>query len=466
MMFVSRLRNSLLVLVCLVLVVAIAAACGDDDDADQATTTVAPAEPSAAPTEVARDSDPATPTDAATVTATATTEQAPTESAVGGSPTVETSESTSTPGSPTAQALTEAEQALMAVLLSPADLPNEWNELRRTVPEDSDDPGFCDSGEFPRADEQLAQVEVELQSSDNAAFVLQNLTEFEEQVAVEAMQFARDSFSCSEFTDDEGTVFAIEPADDPGLGDESLAIKVGFQVADAGELQGNFVFMRVGGLVSILTVLELDNYDPERTEQFAGIAADKMVRAAGTTVGLDPADETLIEGLITQSDLPQGWNVLSTASPTDPEGWTGLCGATVNPGSAEATARVSVDFYEGLGNTDATVQQVITAYPADLSDAAMQWEIDSVNCTEWTAGSTTIALEPTEYSSDAGELFAVTFTYQDERAGDVTGNWIVIQVADFVSNLIYTDPEGIDAALAQELIDAAVRRMQQLPVSN
>lgn len=463
----SRSIRFLSLFACFALFTVLVAACGDDDDgeSDASPTTSSSTAATSAPTEGAEATatTPATtPTTAASPTSadSASEPTKPASLATPTAPSEDTADPTEVSGSPTATSLTEDEQALMDVLLTPNDLPGEWNEESRTVPEDDDDPGFCDSGEFPRADEQIAQVEVEMQSGDNTSFILQNLTEFEEDVAVEAMEFARSSFTCSEFTDDEGTVFTIEPADTPELGDESFGIKVGFPVAGAGELQGDFVFVRVAGLISIVTVLEFDNYDPERTAQVAEIAADKMSVASGQTVGLEPEQEALILALITQGDLPQGWNVLSTASPTDPEGWTGLCDAPVNPDATSAIARVSVDFYEGLTDNDATVQQVITAYPTGDGGAALEYERDSVDCTEWTTGETTIALTPAEYASDADETFAVTFSYEDEQAGTVSGNWIVLQVGDFVSNIIYTDPEGVDPGLAQEIIDMAVDRMQ------
>jgi hypothetical protein len=448
---------------CLVLFASLVAACGDDDDdTDNATPTAA----NVAPTATTSDEPEATATEPE---ATATTATSPTASAGAATettdkatPTEAAVEPTESSGSPTATALTPDEQAIMAVLLSPNDLPGEWNELRREVPADDeeDNPGFCGSGEFPRADEKIAQVEVEMQAGDNARFILQNLTEFEEETAVEAMAFARDSFSCSEFTDEDGTTIRVEPADAEDLGDESFAMKVTFPVSDAGELAGDIYFVRIGGLISIATVLEVGSYDPDMTAQVAEIATDKMSDAAGKTVGLEDEQEALITALITQSDLPQGWNVLSAASPTDPEGWTGLCDAPVNPDASAAVSRVSVDFYEGLSDKDATVQQVITAYPTGGGDSAMDYERDSVDCTDWTTGQTTISLTSANYASDADDTFAVEFAYEDEQAGKVSGNWIVVQVGDFVANIIYTDPEGVDPDLAQDIIDAAVDRMQ------
>jgi len=449
------------------------AACGDDDDAgdDVASPTIEAVETE---TETEKATAGETSTSAATVEATATTsattlpstvspttdDSEPTEPAAAGSPTEGTTNPTVETGSPTASALTEDEQALIDVLLSPSDLPNEWIEQSRSVPEDSDDLGFCNSGDFPRKDEQIAQVEVEMQSSDSASSLLQNLTEFEEDVAIEAMTFVRDAYSCTEFTDDDGTVISVAPADIDELGDETFGVTVSFQFADESDIQTDFIFVRVAGLISIVTVLELNNYDPARTFQVAEIAVDKMRTALGQTIGLESEQEALIGALISQNDLPQGWNVLSPAAPTDPEGWTGLCDASVNPDASNSVARVSVDFYEGPADTDATVQQVITAYPSGGGEAAMAYERDSVDCTEWTTGDVTIGLSPADYAANADSIFAVTYAFDDPDAGSVAGNWIALQVGDLVANIIYTDPEGVDPELVQNVIDTAVERMK------
>ncbi|MDQ4045036.1 MAG: hypothetical protein M3173_06275, partial [Chloroflexota bacterium] len=329
--------KTLSTLLCLILVTLTLAACGGgDDDADvsDANGTVATTpQGSVATSETEVISSPA----ASTPDASPTVE-----------PTIE----------PT-QTYTSEQTALLDVLLSPSDLPEGWQQLRADVPEPNDEPGLCGAPPFPRASERVAEVEAEYQSADNTSFILQNLTQFPEGVAVEAMQYVRDSVDCDEFTGDDGTTFALAPADVPDLGDEAYAVNVSFQAADAGEFTGQFVYVRTGGLISIVSYLTLGEFDPAQVEQIAGIVTGKMVAVADDDGGSIQEEADLLSALLSVGDFPDGWQPISPAGISDPAGWSPLCGAEPFSGINDAIARVSANFFDSTAEDSAAVQQVI-----------------------------------------------------------------------------------------------------------
>jgi hypothetical protein len=422
------------VLLAILLVIPLAACGNGDDDDDPTETLAAEASPSAPITEPTASSATAESTPAATA---------------------------GTAASPETGDFTDEEAALLDLLLSAGDLPGTWSQLRVEAPELSESPGICDAPRFPRANERIAEVEVEYQSADGSQFVLQDITQFPEEVAVEAMAYVRETATCSEWTDETGTVFEVSPAEAPALGDESHALHVAFQVADAGRLEGDFIFVRIDGYVTIVTTLTLGDYDPAFSSDIAQLAASKIDSLVGTGSNVTDEEATLMAALLTLDDFDETWDQPQPAHRSDPESWTGLCNAELFPGTDEAVARVATEFYEGFEADSATVSQLLVAYPTGQAEAAFDHEVEAASCGSFTSGGTDITLETdTSFPALGDETFATRFTF-DNDDGDVSGYWIVIRVADSLTTLIYTDPAGIDDAAIEDLATAAANRMAE-----
>src|SRR6185436_19391715 len=139
-------------------------------------------------------------------------------------------------------------------------------------------------------------------------FVLQDLTQFPVEVAVEAMAYVRETATCSEWTDETGTVFEVSPAEAPALGDESHALHVSFQVADAGRLEGDWIFVRIDGYVTIVTTLTLGDYDPAFSSDIAQLATSKIDTLVGTGTNVTDEEATLIAALLTLDDFDENWD--------------------------------------------------------------------------------------------------------------------------------------------------------------
>lgn len=423
----------------LILMTLLLAGCGGDDDADDVDTagTTGVVSPGSTPA--------GTPTESPTALAQSPSASPTTE------PTIE----------PT-QTYTPEQTALLDVLLAPGDLPDGWQQRTADVPEANDSPGLCGAPPFPRASEQVAEVEAEYQSADNTSFILQNLTQFPEDVAVETMQYLRDSIDCDEFTDDSGTTFTISPADVPDLGDEAYAVNVSFPVADAGDLTGQFVYIRTGGLISIVSYLTLGELEPAQVEEIAGIATAKMVAVADDDGGSIQEEADLLGALLSADDFPAGWQLISPAGISDPSRWSPLCGAEPFSGINDAVARVSANFFDSASEDAAAVQQVIQQFPPELVEQAMAYERESASCQEWDANGTTISLSPAELPEFGDESFSVTYTYEDAARGEVQGTWIVIRSGNLISHIIYTNPEQVDSALVEQIGQAAAEKMASL----
>lgn len=404
------------------------------------------------------DDDGPTATTAANSRTEAATTQPDTTSTIAASTPTAT---TGTAASPEAGDFTDEEAALLDLLLSAGDLRGDWTQRRVEAPELSESPGICDAPRFPRANERIAEVEVEYQSADGSQFVLQDITQFQEEVAVEAMAYVRETATCSEWTDETGTVFEVSAAEAPALGDESHALRVAFQVADAGRLEGKFVFVRIGGYVSIITTLTLGDDDPAFSSEIAQLATSKIDTLVGTGGNVTDEEATLMSALLTLDDFDESWDQPQPAHRSDPASWTGLCNADLYPGTDAAIARVATNFNEGFGAGSATVSQLLVSYPIGQAEAAFDYEVEAASCGTFDSGGTEVTLETdTSFPSLGDETFATRFTFDNDDE-DVSGYWIVIRVADSVTTAIYTDPAGIDDAVGEDIAAAAAARMSE-----
>lgn len=447
-----------------VLLTALLVACGGgNDDASPTPTPLATTassqetpSPANAPNATSTSAPDASATSASTPPATGTSSGSPTVSSTpdaGATPTV-----TSTPSS-----YTPEQAALVKVLLTSQDLPGVWALLSQTAPDTSDQPGLCGAEPFNDASTRIAEVETQYQSSDNTSFVVQNLVEYPEGVAGDALEAIRDSVTCEEFTDSSGLVVSVEETVAPEVGDESFAVHVSFQASDAGLLEGDFVYVRVGEMLTTISHLTFGEYDRNAVDDVVAAAVEKM-ESAGGSVGFTPQEQAVIATLLTESDLPSEWRALSLPGVSDPDAWRPLCGVSLFRNRDESLARVSVSFAEGTGPEDATLQQIITAYPNDVIDDAIQFEQASGTCDEWESGGSTITLSPAELPPVGDTMFVTRFSFEDRDGATVDGLWIAVRVDTLLLNLIYTDPQGLDTDFAEQLAADAVDKMEGVRV--
>lgn len=294
-------------LLCALLVPMVLVACGGDDDESDAdptaTTSAAVAtvttEPEAEPTDESSTAGDAeatgeadiTPTEEVEATATEEAEATPTEEAEAtatedsGAMAETPATGMTTPGAdetPAEQVAAdpEAEARLFEVILAEEDLPEGWTQTAVGPSNDvSSNLGFCNAEPFAGIEERLAGVEAEFeQSADLGPFLLQDLTAYPEELAIQAMDYTREiTTNCTEWTDDEGLAYTLAPQDQyPTFGDDSFVIRITIEVPQFGPVASDFVFARVGGTLMLMGYVDAEEIDPAAVEEVVTLAIEKM----------------------------------------------------------------------------------------------------------------------------------------------------------------------------------------------
>jgi hypothetical protein len=271
------------------------AACGGDDDSDNATATLSLAtSASTAQTTATAGSATAatTATGAAATTPTTaaggatTTTAGPTATQNGTGAVTATSEggSTATTSSePTATTDPAIDAALTQAALALSDMPEGWTEEPSDDSSSDSDNGICGKPDFERKDNKLGEKNLTFSGGDFGPIVIQNLVVFPEADAADAMAYAKDSVSCTEWTetDEEGieTTYTVEPLDLPTFGDESVAVRISYDDPNLGTVITDTVYMRVGTLLSAVAYISLNAPDLDQFQTILETAAQKMQSA-------------------------------------------------------------------------------------------------------------------------------------------------------------------------------------------
>lgn len=298
-------------LACMLLLSVMLAACAGGDD-DDPTATVVPStattEPAAAededeeedasPTAEAADEPTATeepseptvePTEEAEPTATEESTQEPTEAVStpevsGTMPPVATEDADGPAG--TAEADYEpdpaVEAALMDMLLTEEEVPEEF-VLVSAGPVATSNGGltFCNEESFSRPEARLGSVEAEFEVDPQLGpFVLESLTAYDEEVAAEAFDYARDiTTSCEEWTDEDGVTYQLEIIEVPDYGDDSHGLRMTFEVPGAGQAAVEITLARFGGVLLAMGFISLEGTDTTQFQEITETAIEKIEAA-------------------------------------------------------------------------------------------------------------------------------------------------------------------------------------------
>lgn len=297
-------KKASLILVALLLGVMVVA-CGDDDDDADPTATEPPAAAEATATTATDDAeateedeatateeDAVTPTEEAAATATeeladptateAEADETPTEATGAGSGTAE-ADATESDTEPTADAtagdVTEDEAALFEMALTEEDLPSGWTLTSSSaVTDDEVSLTFCNAEPYQSPEGRIAAIEQEFEMSPTTGpFLLQNLTAYPEEVAIEAAEYARGIIAeCDEWTDEDGVTYQLSDLELPDLGDETFGMTMTFEVPGIGEVPTDFAFVRVGGVLISLGYISIDEGDDFDFEAVLEQAVEKV----------------------------------------------------------------------------------------------------------------------------------------------------------------------------------------------
>lgn len=277
---------------CLLLLGAMLTACGGSDDP---TATVVPPTATTAPVDGDADEEPTTPSEPSPTATSEPAETATTEPTI--TPTPEPTFTPRPEPTPTSNALPtedageempdgegddvdemDVDAILLEMLITEADLPDEWVLYQaRSAPNSVSDVVFCDASPFGGRDGRLGSVEAEFdQDPTNGPFLLQGLSAYPEDIAIEAFEHTRQVTSeCTGWVEEDGSEYVVQVVDVPAMGDESLGIRMTFDVPE-GMVMADFTFVRVGGLLVVMAWLTLEDVDTGQFNEITWIAIDRV----------------------------------------------------------------------------------------------------------------------------------------------------------------------------------------------
>lgn len=400
----------------------------------------------------------------------------PTGAAENASPTVARTADTSAPtatvaAEPTATVTTEptavtgdAEDILLTALLTETDLPEGWSVDKAEIvnPDDPEDEGsqLCDAESYPRKDEKLAEVEGEFSDAEDGVFILQNVVAFPEEVVLDAMNYARTFASCDEWVDDDGTLVTLTHLDDPDLGDDAFTALIRFE-APTQVVEGQWTFVRVGGLIAIVVVVgaegaELPEYEPLMD------AAVARVEAAADELGLRDIDASaaLEPLLLTETDLGEGWTVENTGDIEDPERY-GLCGMDAFPDRFNALAEVQSDYVVDPENGP-LLWHSITALSATAAPEAMDYIRQTGSCGTWEDDGEAYPVTVLDELDLGDESFAalVVIDDPDSEPGHAEVEFVFVRTGNLITVVMYAAVDVIDIAEVERIVRLALDKLE------
>jgi hypothetical protein len=165
-----------------------------------------------------------------------------------------------------------------ALLLTESELGEDWSTSLIEIPDDTDRYGVCDAEPFPEEFGALAEVSIEIERDPNMGpFLWHSITVLAEGDGAAAMEFIRESTSCTEW-EDEGDVIAVEQIPVSELGDDAYAVIAMLDNEEFGMVQVEFLFVQTGDVISVIGYALQGEIDPAEVESYAQTAVAKLNR--------------------------------------------------------------------------------------------------------------------------------------------------------------------------------------------
>jgi hypothetical protein len=369
-----------------------------------------------------------------------------------------------------ASAVSQLEQHLIDALLLPDDIGAGWSDDGTEIQTDkfSEDANtLCGADAFPRRREKLAQVERQLSNDGIEMILLHNVTAFEESVAIEAMDYARDVSGCSEWTEDDTTYTLAPMLNEPHLGDDSFGLRLSFDAGTGEIVEGDWIFVRVGGLIAIVSYFGRQGSDFAPMTSVVEAAGSKLALAAVVAglVGEDTSDgadgaltATFDALLLTAADLPGDWSEVDRGIPTDDDRY-GVCEAPAFPEVLGALTEVQVDF--ALDADDGPfLWHSLAVMPSGEGDAAMDFIRQNGSCSGWTEDSLRFQVTEIDAPTLGNESFAVIVSTQRADEGPVQVEFLFTRVGDVISVILVAARGELDPVTAEESQSIAVEKLE------
>lgn len=460
----KRLAPALVVL----LLVGLLAACGGGDDADPtATSAPAPAvtstptsAPAAPPT--ATVSAPATATTAPLPTATQTQAPAPAPTRLIATPTPTPAPPTPTP---TPDVGSDPSELIGYAALTVEDLGDGWELIGIDVPEltADDSTAICGLPRFADRAQREAALQLDFEHDGLPAALTQDLHIFPYSVAIDAMTYAREiAGACTEWTDEDGTVFQLSPLEDPLLGDESFALLLSFNTPDGVAIEAHLSFVRIDEYLMSLTYVTLAGGDTTPLLGIMQTATAKMF-AMSEHFFFDHYDPALLAQsgalLLTTPELPEGWQLTEYAIPYGDERY-GVCDALPFPDEFGASSELAARFHIDIDNGPFMAHTLVVFDDESVATDAMSFIRDNASCDSWVDSSDLEYVVLGRTTLDMGdESAAVLVQGEDEEFGSVQIGFLFVRTGSVITAMLVAALGEIDQQSFEQILQTALAKL-------
>ncbi|MCO5178166.1 MAG: hypothetical protein M9890_14520 [Thermomicrobiales bacterium] len=347
------------------------------------------------------------------------------------------------------------ESALLAMLPSDNTLPTGWELISaNTLRGRPTGSLLCGIDPFPGAAKKLGAVESEYQRVDAPSLsVIQELTAYRDPDAVAAMDWARESLTCSNWTDSDGSRIELSPFEEADIGDEALVADFTVVVDASGRLHGRWYLIRRGGIIAQVATVSDVKAAIDESPDVVGMAVELLDPQRLAAATIDPAVQSSLVGMMLHADdIGPGW--LKRASGPNPDpAFAAFCGIPLFGEAGEPLGDSFAVFEQA--DTGWMVRQRLVALPSNEVQSAMDGAAQALTCGEWTdADGVIYTLEQPQPALGAADGVIVRF--QADRDGEVRfGAISVTQIGAIMNAVVVTAPEPPSPDIVLAIIQRA-----------
>jgi hypothetical protein len=166
--------------------------------------------------------------------------------------------------------------SLLLVRAELEELSEGWTNSRVEIPYNEDRYGVCGAAPFPDMLGAYAEIAADFEGDpNNGPFVWHSIVVLEEGAGPAAMEFIRESMSCTVW-EDEGDQIPVQQIETSLMGDDAFAVLATLDVPDVATVNVEYLFVQTGDVITVIGYAVLGELDPAVTERIAQAALFKL----------------------------------------------------------------------------------------------------------------------------------------------------------------------------------------------
>lgn len=180
---------------------------------------------------------------------------------------------------------------------------------------------------------------------------------------------------------------------------------------------------------------------------------------------LSAVDAALMRVLLTDDDLPDGWEADEAAGPAEADNTDGeeLCAVEGFPDEEFATGQVSALYFHESDENLLVLLQKVWAFDDDRAASAFAYWQNASDCGEWIEDEeTTYTIESVTDPGLGGESFAVRITFDAVDEGPAQGDYTFVRSGDVLMLIAYIGTGSADFTVLADPIETANERLQEV----